>query len=102
MSTEGETRLPLAVKPASTPRSLGGTSRDSLAIDMLLSAVYVLVVARPSSEVAEKLMNYPAHIICINVRLFILPCIWVRFSIDHSEQCIDSYYGYYTAASANR
>jgi len=31
--------------------------RDSLPIDMLLSAVYVLVVAQWSSEVPEGLMN---------------------------------------------
>ena len=33
------------------------TWRDSLPIDMLLSAVSVLVVAQPSSEVPEGLMN---------------------------------------------
>jgi len=33
--------------------------RDSLPIDMLLSAVYVLVVAQSSSEVPEGLMNNP-------------------------------------------
>ena len=37
--------------------------RDSLPIDILLSAVYVLVVAQPSSEVPEGLMNYP---VCVN------------------------------------
>jgi len=31
--------------------------RDSLPIDMLLSAVHVLVVAQSSSEVPEGLMN---------------------------------------------
>jgi len=35
------------------------TWRDSLPIDMLLSAVSVLVVAQPSSEFPEALMNYP-------------------------------------------
>jgi len=52
---------PLAVKPASTPRSLvkKKTWRDSLSIDMLLSAVSVLVIAQPSSEFPEGLMNYP-------------------------------------------
>jgi hypothetical protein len=35
------------------------TWRYSLPIDMLLSAVSVLVVAQPSSEVPEGLMNYP-------------------------------------------
>ena len=43
---------PLAVEPASTPRPLvqNKTWRDSLPIDMLLSAVSVLVVAQSSSE----------------------------------------------------
>jgi hypothetical protein len=52
---------PLAVKPASTPRHLlpKNTWRDSVPIDVLLSAVSVLVVALPSSEVPEGLMNYP-------------------------------------------
>jgi len=33
--------------------------RDSLPIDMILSAVYVLVVEQSSSEVPEGLMNNP-------------------------------------------
>ena len=33
--------------------------RDSLSIDMLLSAVSVLVVAQSSSEIPEGLMNNP-------------------------------------------
>ena len=37
------------------------TWRDSLRIDMLLSAVPVLVVAQPGSEVPEGLMNYPVE-----------------------------------------
>jgi len=54
---------PLAVKPASTPRRLvhKKTWRDSLPIDMLLSAVSVLVVVQLSSEVPEGLMNYPVQ-----------------------------------------
>jgi hypothetical protein len=46
---------PLEVKPASTPQCLVHRKmwRDSLPIDMLLSAVSVLVVAEPSSEVPE-------------------------------------------------
>ena len=54
---------PLAVKHASTPRRLvhKKTWRDSLPIDMLLSAVSVLVVAQPISEVPERLMNYPVE-----------------------------------------
>ena len=35
------------------------TWRDSLPIDMLLSAVSVLVVAQSSSEIPEGLMNNP-------------------------------------------
>jgi len=51
----------LAVKPASTPRFLvhSKTWRDSLPVDMLLSAVSVFGVAQPSSEYLEGLMNYP-------------------------------------------
>jgi len=51
---------PLAVKPASTPRHLvhKNTWRDSLPIDMILSAVSVLAVVQQSSEVPEGLMNY--------------------------------------------
>jgi len=53
----------LAVKPASTPRRLvhSKTWKDSLPIDMLLSAVSVFGVAQPSSEFLEGLMNYPVH-----------------------------------------
>jgi len=52
----------LAVEPGSTPRPLVCTKktwRDSLPIDMLLSAVSVLVVAQSSSEILEGLMNNP-------------------------------------------
>ena len=38
------------------------TWRDSLPIDMLLSAVSVLVVAQSSSEIPEGLMNNPVHL----------------------------------------
>ena len=52
---------PLAVEPASTPRPLvqNKTLIDSLPIDMLLSAVSVLVVVQSSSEIPEGLMNNP-------------------------------------------
>ena len=52
---------PLAVEPASTPRPLvqKKTWRNSLSIDMLLSAVSVLVVAQSNSEIPEGLMNNP-------------------------------------------
>ena len=48
-------------RPGSTSRSLvqEKTWRDSLPIDMLLSAVSVLVVAQSSSEIPEGLMNNP-------------------------------------------
>ena len=54
---------PLAVEPGSTPRPLvqKKTWRDSLPIDMLLSAVSVLVVAQSSSEIPEVLMNNPVY-----------------------------------------
>jgi len=50
------------VEPGSTPRPLvqkKKTRRDSLPVDMLLSAVSVLVVAQSSSEIPEGLMNNP-------------------------------------------
>ena len=49
----------LAVEPGSTPRPLvqKKTWRDSLPINMLLSAVSVMVVAQSSSEIPEGLMN---------------------------------------------
>ena len=55
---------PLAVEPGSTPRPLvqKKTWRDSLPIDMLLSAVSVLVVAQSSSEIPEGLMNNPIYV----------------------------------------
>jgi hypothetical protein len=54
---------PLAVKPATTPWRLvhKKTWRASLPIDMVLSAVSVLVVELPSSEFQEGLMNYPVY-----------------------------------------
>ena len=55
---------PLAVEPGSRPRPLvqKKTWRDSLPIDVLLSAVSVLVVAQSSSEIPEGLMNNPIYI----------------------------------------
>jgi len=49
------------VEPASTPRPLvqKRTLRDSLPIDVLLSALSFLVIAQSSSEVPEGLMNNP-------------------------------------------
>jgi len=60
---------PLAVKSASWPRRLVHTHThtqawsDSLLIDMLFSAVSVLVVAQASSEVPEGLIELPC--ICL-------------------------------------
>ena len=58
---------PLAVEPGSTPRPLTQKKkknwRDSLSIDMTLSAVSVLVVAQSSSEIPEGLMNNPVEVI---------------------------------------
>ena len=55
---------PLAVETGSTPRPLvkKKTWRDSLPIDMLLSAVSVLVAAQSSSEIPEGLMNNPVYV----------------------------------------
>ena len=55
---------PLAVEPGSTPRTLlqKKTWRDSLPIDMLLSAASVLVDAQSSSEIPEGLMNNPVYV----------------------------------------
>ena len=63
-------RLPLAVKPVSTPRPIVHKKawRDSLPIDMLLSAVSVFVVAQPSSEVPEGLLN---HLVYVYIYIYI-------------------------------
>src|SRR5215510_3532772 len=53
---------PLAVEPASTPRPLVKKKKswkDSLPIDMLLSAMSVLDVAQSSSEIPDGLRNNP-------------------------------------------
>ena len=42
------------------------TWRDSLPIDMLLSAVSVLVVVQSSSEIPEALMNNPVYFRNVN------------------------------------
>src|SRR5215468_7208509 len=65
---------PLAVEPASTPRPVvqKKTWRDSLPIDMILSAVSVLVVAQSSSEIPEGLMNNPVCMcVCVCVYIYI-------------------------------
>ena len=52
------------MEPGSTPRPLvqKKTWRDSVPIDMLLSAVSVLAVAQSSSEIPEGLMNNPVQL----------------------------------------
>ena len=56
--------------------------RDSLPIDMLLSAVSVLVVAQSSSEVPEGLMNNPVYIYTIYIYyiyiLYIYCCMFCK------------------------
>jgi len=55
----------LAVKPADRLRRLvhkQKTWRDSQPIDMLLSAVSILVVVRPSSDITEGLTDYPVYV----------------------------------------
>ena len=47
------------------------TRRDSLPIDMLLSAVSVLVVAQSSSEILEGLMNNP--VLTLRVAVILSP-----------------------------
>jgi len=53
------------VEPGSKPRPLvqKKTWRDSLPIDMPLSAVSVSVVAQSSSEMPEGLMNNPVLVV---------------------------------------
>jgi len=62
----------LAVKPVSMPQRLvhKKTWRDSLPIDMLLSAVSVLVVVQLSPEVQEGLMNYPVYTFKMLTKLY--------------------------------
>jgi len=74
-------RLPLAVEAGSTPWLLVQTKtwRDSLRIDMLLSAVSILVVAQSSSEIPEGLMNNPiySYLLCKSLT-FLLTTFTVR------------------------
>ena len=61
-----QSRLPpsgVTRKYAKDPRTKK-TWRDSLPIDMFLSAVSVLVVAQSSSEIPEGLMNNPVYSSC--------------------------------------
>ena len=67
------------MEPGSTPRPLvqKNTWRDSLPIDMLLSAVSVLVVAQSSSKIPEELMNNPVY----NEIKYILPEIQIFYTL---------------------
>ena len=78
---------PLAVEPESTPRPLvqKKTWRDSLPIDMLLSAVSVLVVAQSSSEIPEGLMNIPVYLERYKLRNYELN---YKLQITNSLFCI--------------
>ena len=49
-------------KYTKAPSTKKKTWKDSLSIDMLLSAVSVLVVAQSSSEIPEGLMNNPVYL----------------------------------------
>ena len=72
---------PLVVEPGSTPRPRvqKKTWRDSLPIDMLLSAVSVLVVAQSSSEIPEGLMNNSVLRIDVHTVLQALPDLWNNY-----------------------
>ena len=62
------------MEPASTQRPLvqKKTLRDSLPIDIFLSAVYVLVVAQSGSEVPEGLMNNPVLLDEVNFTSWVM------------------------------
>ena len=51
------------------------TWTDSLPIDMLLSAVSVLVVAQSSSEMLEGLMNNPVYSSTFSMKI----AVWILF-----------------------
>jgi len=78
---------PLAGKPASTPQRLvrKRTWRVSPPIDMLLSAVSVLVVAQPISEFPERLMNYPILINMVLLRRRLQRKLWGFFFLHLSN-----------------
>jgi len=50
------------------------TWRETLPIDMLLSAVSVLVVAQPISEIPEVLMNYRVYLSVMTVNIRVEVC----------------------------
>ena len=64
------------------------TWRDSLPIDMLLCAVFVLVVAQSSSEIPEVLMNNP--VLCMNVcsgQVFVLLIVSACLNRKYNAAC---------------
>jgi hypothetical protein len=58
-------------KGSMLPKGHSKFPRDSLPIDMLLSALSVLVVAQPLSQFPESIMNHPVY-------LMFVPCIIKR------------------------
>ena len=85
---------PLAVEPGSTLRPLvqKKTWRDSLPIDMLISAVFVLVVAQSSSEIPEGLMNNSVFTMHghTNVKCTLAHCIfnWYTWVPGHNQGAV--------------
>jgi len=59
--------------------------RDSLPIDMLFSAVYVLVVAQSSSEFPEGLMNNPVEMNSVGCFVYIVLNITHTFLIPFTS-----------------
>jgi len=87
------------VEPGSTPRPLvqKKTWRDSLSIDMLLSAVSVLVVAQSSSEIPERLMNNSVyrhrHMVCAELSYYTIGLSRLRGSRALRPTCSNSKHG---------
>ena len=59
------------------------TLRDSLPIDMILSALYVLVVAQSSLEVPEGLMNNPVY----DARSHLYQTLTLNFKLSLCSEC---------------
>ena len=91
---------PLSVEPGSTPRPLvkKKTWIYSLPIDMVLSAVCVLVVAQSSSEIPEGLMNNPVELYCLYaanivwlIKLGRMMWVWLVARMWEEEICVQSF-----------
>ena len=80
------------VEPGSTPRPLvqKKTWRDSLPIDMLLSAVSVLVVAQSSSEIQEGLTNNPVYRPAVVISFFAGCLLWGHISVTQVMWTVDT------------